>query len=491
MDAFWQGEVPEAIVVPESQEEAVAVVREAVGAGYAVVPRGGGMSYTRGYVPNSSRTVVLDLRKLNRVIDINDADMAVTVEAGCTWMQLHEALTRQGLRTPYFGPMSGMLATVGGALSQNSMFYGSATYGTVAESVIGLKIALATGEVVVTGSRANRGGIAFHRHFGPDLTGMFLSDTGAMGVKLEATLRLIRDPPHTQVGSFAFERFYDLIEVQAEVARRRLAAECFGLDPYLNGSRTLVKDLKQGLKTLTGVATGGRGLAKGLADAFRVARAGAGFMEDVRYSMHVVTEGEMPDIARWRLEEVRKLALKAGREIDPTIPTVCRAAPFKHPGQYLVGHSGERWVPIHACIPLSRARAVFDATMQYFDCHQSLLDQYHICTSHLTAVAGMDLIFEPAFYYPDALSEFQLRNLLPEEARRYGSLPAVPGATEAVRAMLRDLAELYMRLGAVHQQIGKFYPYRESLEPATLRLIEAFKGVVDPAGLMNPGALGL
>ena len=228
-----------------------------------------------------------------------------------------------------------------------------------------------------------------------------------------------------------------------------------------------------------------------IADAVGVVRAGTGFMEGVRYSLHVVCEGESAAIARWRIDEVRRIVGSRGREIDPTIPKVCRATPFKHPGEFLVGHAGERWIPIHACLPLSKARAVFDATMAYFDSRRELLERYSIRTSHLTGSAGTDLVFEPAFYYPDALTEFQLRNLEPADARRYAALPAVPGATDAVRGMLRELATLFLEHGAVHQQIGKFYPYRESLQPAAARLVGGIKQLVDPRRLMNPGALGL
>ena len=173
-DAFWSGAIAACAVRPGSREALAAAVAAATSAGYAVVPRGGGMSYTAGYVPAGERTVIVDCRDLNRIVEINAGDRYITAEAGCTWQQLYEALAAQGLRTPYFGPMSGQLATVGGALSQNSMFFGSATYGTVAESVLGLEVVLADGRVLRTGSRGTKHGGPFFRHYGPDLTGLFL-----------------------------------------------------------------------------------------------------------------------------------------------------------------------------------------------------------------------------------------------------------------------------------------------------------------------------
>jgi len=363
-DAFWEDAVAAVVVRPATKAALSAAVRAATDAGCAVVARGGGMSYTRGYVPTRADTVLVDCRDLNRIVEINETDLYITAEAGCTWLQLYESLKARGLRTPYFGPMSGLVATVGGALSQNSMFYGSATFGTVAESVLGLEVALADGRLVATGARANRGGQPFFRHYGPDLTGLFLSDTGALGIKVEATLRLIRLPAVTEYASFAFEDFHAMVEAQAEIGRARLAAECFGLDPYLNGQRTLVKDLKSGLAVLGGVVKAEASLAQGLKQAARMAAAGAGgFAEGVRYSLHVTVDAEHPADAAWRIAQVRRIAGLAGREMEAVIPRVVRATPFKPVGEFLVGHDGERWIPIHACLPVSRVRAVFDATM--------------------------------------------------------------------------------------------------------------------------------
>ena len=102
-----------------------------------------------------------------------------------------------GMRTGYWGPLSGVNATIGGALSQNSAFFGSALHGTVADSVLGVTVVLANGEIVTTGSGARNGAAPFTRHGGPDLTGIFLGDNGAFGVKVAATLRLLPRPQHT------------------------------------------------------------------------------------------------------------------------------------------------------------------------------------------------------------------------------------------------------------------------------------------------------
>ena len=119
---------------------------------------------------------------MNHILEINEEDMYVTVGVRMHfWKEPYEALSAKGLRTPYFGPLSGKYATIGGALSQNSLFMGSGVHHTVAESALGLRVVLANGDVLQTGSGAHRHSNPFYRHFGPDVTGMFTADTGAYG----------------------------------------------------------------------------------------------------------------------------------------------------------------------------------------------------------------------------------------------------------------------------------------------------------------------
>ena len=96
------------VVTPQSTQQLAEVVAAAHAAGVSVAPRGAGMSYTGGYLPASDQSISLDLTAMNRIIAIRADDMTVTVEAGCTWAALNTALAAQGLRTPFWGPMSGI-----------------------------------------------------------------------------------------------------------------------------------------------------------------------------------------------------------------------------------------------------------------------------------------------------------------------------------------------------------------------------------------------
>jgi hypothetical protein len=142
---------------PVSVDQLCRAVALATGAGHSVLARGGGSSYTAGFVPDRPASMVLDMRSLDRVVAVDAANMRVTVEAGCTWQALLAELEPQGLRTPFWGPLSGAVATVGGSLSQHAILWGSARHGISADSVIGLDIVLADGTLLATGAGAAPG----------------------------------------------------------------------------------------------------------------------------------------------------------------------------------------------------------------------------------------------------------------------------------------------------------------------------------------------
>ncbi|MCG8507000.1 MAG: FAD-binding oxidoreductase, partial [Sphingomonadales bacterium] len=144
-DVYTAGTPPLAVLRPGTVDELAQAVAAATEAGLAVFPRGGGMSYTSGYLPTTPQSVTVDLLRMNKVREINLDDMYVTVECGCSWADLHEALKDHGVRPPFWGSLSGIHATVGGGLSQNAAFFGTGQYGSAADSVIGLEVVLADG----------------------------------------------------------------------------------------------------------------------------------------------------------------------------------------------------------------------------------------------------------------------------------------------------------------------------------------------------------
>jgi D-lactate dehydrogenase (cytochrome) len=491
-DIFWQpGIEPLAIVRPGTADQAAAAVRLATEAGCAVVPRGGGMSYSKGYLPARARSIVVDARRLNRIVEVNAADMYVTAEAGCTWAQVNAALDGTGLRTPYWGPLSGVNATVGGALSQNSAFFGSALHGTVAESVLGVSVVLADGSVVTTGSGGRTGTRPFTREGGPDLTGVFLGDNGAFGVKLAATIRLLPQPQFPGYHSFGFPSIQSMGEAQVEMARTRLVAEGFGIDRTKAEHSASVNRISEGLQILGAVAGSGRSLLAGVKDAIGVAAAGTNFLKAHAFTLHLVVERDSEADLAAALGRIEAIAARhGGVTLDNSVPRVMRARPFS-PVRGMLGRDGERWVPIHAVFPLSEARRVLDANDAFFAGQRAEMQRHGIVYSVMTMTTGNEFFLEPAFYWMDEITPLHAASLGEDVVKPWRGRPANPAARAAVAQLRAATQARYASLGGVSWQVARDYPYRDLLQPGTRAMLDAMKLALDPRGLMNPGSLGL
>lgn len=490
-DIFWQpGIRPLAVATPAD----AAVAAEAVGictrAGIAVVPRGGGMSYTKGYLPAVDVAVVFDMRGLNRVIEVNADDLYVTVETGCTWAEVNAAVDAAGLRTGYWGPLSGVNATVGGALSQNSAFFGSALNATVADSVLGVEVILADGSRVTTGSGGRRNTKPFSREGGPDLTGMFLGDNGALGLKTAATLRLWPKAAEVDYLSFGFKTMADMAAVQVALARERLVSEGFGIDRSKASHSASVNRISDGLRTLGNVVKGGKTLVSGLKDAASIAAGGANFLKAHEFTLHLVLEGRNAAELATSMKRAREIGERHGVVIENSVPKVMRSKPFS-PVRGMLGLNGERWVPIHGVFPMGDWKRVVEANDAFFAERKPFMDEHGIVYSVMTMTVGGEFFIEPAFYWDDEITPLHARSVGEDVVKPWRGRAANEATRAAVVELRNATQDLYVSLGGINWQVARDYPYKSVLEPSTWALLTAIKAAVDPAGLMNPGSLGL
>ncbi len=491
-DIYSQGELIALAIRPGTTDELSRAVAATTRAGFAIAPRGGGMSYTSGYIQNAPDAVMADMSRLNRITEINAQDMYVTVECGCTWAELHEALKEKGLRTPCWGTLSGLRATIGGTLSQNGLFFGAGQFGPSAESVLGLKVVLADGAVVTTGAWGTQGGAPFFRHYGPDLTGLFLGDTGALGFKAEASLRLMRIPEFEDSVSFAFDGYGACAEAMCEVGRRGIASELFGFDPNLAEMRLKRESLAKDIGALKGVVSGASGLVKGVTEAAKVAVAGRRYMDEVAYSVNVTVEGRSAAAVAADLDEVRQIAAAhQGREIANSIPKIIRGTPFA-PLNNMLGPEGQRWVPVHGIVPHSKAELVWAAIYALFEEYADALESQDISTGFLlTIVSTNAFLIEPVMLWPEQRLEIHNRSVEPQVLTRLTDYPENGAASKVVDEIKQRLCRLFLEFGAAHFQIGKTYLYAEGQDKAARALLESVKNAVDPARKINPGSLGL
>lgn len=489
-DVYAQG-VPCALVArPATRAAAAEVVRRATALGYALTARGGGLSYTGGFAPVHARSVVVDLTRLDRIIEIAADDMFVTVEAGVTWKQLHAALAPLGLRLPCFGTFSGAGATVGGGLSNGALFLGSARHGTVADALLGLEVVLADGTLLHTGQAAFAGGRPFYRTHGPDLSGLFVHDAGVFGLKLAATFRLMRTPPHERYASFVFSDVAAASCALSELARAGYAEEAYVFDPATTRKNLAGVDPGKALRTLAGVASGPGRLGRRLRETAALIGAGRQFMPEAAWSLHLVCAGRSAAAVDADLDGCRALAAEAGgAEVSNTMPKAVRANLFP-PLNDVLGAQGERWAALNAKVAHGDAARLIDAAEALLAAEGERMQAHGITASRLLiAIGNHAFSYEPVLHWRDAWLPVHRARPEPAFLARLVEPPADPAARAVVHEIRSRLVELFAAHGAASNQLGKTYRWLSRLEPATAALLRVHKAAVDPAGLLNPGAL--
>lgn len=479
------------VATPRSFDQLVTAVKAAHAEGVAIAPRGAGMSYTNSHTTETGGALLIDLSAMTRVLDIDADDMTVTVEPGCTWAALNDALKPHGLRTPFWGPMSGMASTIGGGLSQLNAMLGAGHYGTSSESVVSLTMILADGSVLETGARGHERDHPFYRHYGPDLTGLFCGDSGTLGIKAKITLRLMRTPAFEDYASFSFPTGEEMLRALGEMARAGIASETCGFDPGLTRVRLKRMSLASDVKTLGAVIAKEKNLAKGLMSAAKIALGGRNFIDPTDYPLHIISEGRSAAGVAADIAEARRIAAaEGGHEIENTIAKVIRAMPFP-PLNSMLGPEGEAWVPVHGMINLSAAPRLFAALQALFADLAPSFQKHGIFTGYLfTSVSSNAITIEPVFYWPHGWRPIHEVNVEPQHLARLPKLPPNPAATAIVSDAKQKVVDLFASFGCCHFQIGRTYPYRDSRDAASRALLDAVKAVVDPAGQLNPGGLG-
>lgn len=480
---FWDDvRLPDAVVRPSSAKEIASIIAFAKQHHYCVIARGGGMSYTKGYLQNSGPSILIDTSRFNQIIEINPADRFMVVGAGCTWLNVIKAASEHGLVPSLIStPLSGSHSTVGGAASQNLP-------GTMA-GFLGLEVVLPTGEVVRTGSWGRKNNASgFYRNFGPDLTGLFLGDCGAFGIKTAVVLHLKRKPKALGYGSFAFETYEDLAATMIELAGMDQLITRLGLDPHESRAAPQVA-WKQGIKTLTEVARTGNSLLGGITESMKMALAGRDFMADAGWTLHIKSEGINQAAADAAIDEARTAIMNRAKNELP--PILLRAAEATGPSvRKFLGKNGERWVATNAMFPIGRAVEVATKVQAFFADRETEIQRHGVKVSYVTSCSPFHFMCEPCFTWEDEMSELHLNAVLPEEAEAFRSNPAKPEARAYVQRLRAELRDFVFQLGAVHVQLAKFYPYQDALSPETAALTNRIKHMLDPDLLMNPGNLG-
>ena len=493
-DLYSSGALPLAVACPQQVEQVPALVQLASAHGLALVPRGGGLSYTGGYTGIDVPYLLVDLSALNRIEHIDADDMYVVVQAGVSWKQLYEALQPLGLRTPYFGTFSGAGASIGGGLSHGALFFGSARYGSAADNVLALEVATADGQLLHTGQWAwQQPAAPVFRGYGPDPTDLFLHDGGAFGIKTRAALRLIRTPGHSAPASFAFADFAAAGRALSAIAREGLAEEVYVLDPAamaMNLERE--RSLRAAFNAARHVCAASPGAVGKLRALASLAAGGRTPVPTNAFSLHLMAAGNCPAAIAHDLGRARTLAqAHAGVAIAPSVPRIARANPF--PGlDAVLGATGSRWAALNCKLAHSQAPALITAHQALIARHADALAAHGVRVTWLcSALFNHSFSFEAVFHWHDQWQPTHAPHLSADARARLREPDANPQARALVAELRQQTCALFASLGAASNQIGRTYPYLDNLAPGPRQLVQDIKQRLDPQRRMNPGVLGL
>jgi len=189
---------PSCIVRPQSTEEVRRVVEFANAEMISVVPFGGGSGLMGGAL-SIRPCVALDLRRMNRIIDVDTESHAARVEAGVVLEILDTTLNPSGFMLGH-DPWTVPVATIGGAISTDSVGYRAGIYGSMGEQVLGLEAVLPNGEVLRTPAVSKRS-------VGINLNALLIGGEGCFGVVTEATIRIFPIPETRVFCGFVFSSF--------------------------------------------------------------------------------------------------------------------------------------------------------------------------------------------------------------------------------------------------------------------------------------------
>ncbi len=429
-------QAPDAVVSPASHEEVLAVLRLASARSIAVVPFGGGTSVVGALDPERGAhhaVIALELRRLSGLIALDELSGQARFLAGTTGPEAERALAEHGLELGHF-PQSFLYASLGGFAAARSSGQNSAGNGRFDSMVLGMRVATPTGELSL--------GVAPGTSVGPDLSRLFLGSEGVLGVITELELRVHRAPAVRECEGWTFPGFAAGAEALRRVAQL--------------GSGPTVIRLSDEAETGVGLAQHGR-----------IGRALGGGCSAV-----TVFEGD-PDDVRARHERTARILAEAG-------------------GVSAGPEPAESWIRGRFGAPYLR---------------DSLLDHGVFCETLETATTWSKLerlkrevteAIEGGFAAQGAKSLVlcHVSHIYPTGAALYFTIVAgVKGdALEVwakVKAGVNDAIVVGGGTLSHHHGVGRDHaPWlAREIGEGGVRLLRAVKAELDPAGIMNPGAL--
>ncbi|MFB9758942.1 glycolate oxidase subunit GlcD [Ectobacillus funiculus] len=178
--------LPDGVISPDNAKQVSDIVKVCNEHNIPIIPRGSGTNLCAGTCPTEGGLVLL-FRHMNRILEIDEENLTVTVQPGVITLDMINEVEAKGLFYPP-DPSSMKISTIGGNINENSGGLRGLKYGVTRDYVIALEIVLANGDIICTGGKLAKDVAGY------DLTRLFVGSEGTLGIITEATLKLIPMP---------------------------------------------------------------------------------------------------------------------------------------------------------------------------------------------------------------------------------------------------------------------------------------------------------
>jgi D-lactate dehydrogenase (cytochrome) len=198
-ESAHRGTLPAGIIWPLNTEEVANIMSWTYAQDIPVTPWGAGTSTEGNPVP-ALGGLIMDMTRMDRIIEIRPQDLHVDVQPGVLRKELNRQCGKYGL---FFPPDPGADASIGGMIANNASGVQTVKYGATKDYVMKLTIVLPHGNIIHTGCKAHKSSSGY------DLSKLFVGSEGTLGVVTEATLRLTGIPSHHLAATITFDALED------------------------------------------------------------------------------------------------------------------------------------------------------------------------------------------------------------------------------------------------------------------------------------------
>ncbi len=205
--------LPDIITWPETVEQISEILKYANKEKIPVIPYAEGSGVVGGAIALRGG-IILDMKKFNKILEINDKDLTVTAQTGINGMNLERFLNDKGYTSGHI-PQSLYTSSLGGWIAHRAAGQFSTKYGKIEDIVMGMEIVLPQGDVI------NFKPIA-RASTGPQFDKLFIGGEGTMGIVTKATLKIWPYPEKRTFISYAFPTFEDSLEATRLILRQQI-----------------------------------------------------------------------------------------------------------------------------------------------------------------------------------------------------------------------------------------------------------------------------